>query len=366
MMNMKNMKNIGRSLVCALLCAAALPCRADRVDLRALVLDETTRTPLVGVKLEARFYRLNGFGIWKGEAAPEVQKVQPDRDGRCRAVGRTNAGEVEWIVEDVPSGYYKPRFVPQVPFTGKDIFGRWQPSGIVTTVLVARVGRPVPLALKAVGKDIAWSPARHDDFAAGRGRVAYDFVRGDWLPPEGRGEVADVVFTRGPVERTGKRGWRATAEMRFQGEGNGIVAMKTAPGSVPLIRAAPEEGYAPMLAFEKRKPEEGELKEVAPAGDYCFRIRTRRDAQGRLVGGCYGKIYGGIRIEGANSPASPDGYMPMGQVRLQYYLNPKPLDRNLEWNQEELLEWNAAAGQLVSVEADCRALYWREIRNPQP
>ena len=58
--------------------------------------------------------------------------------------------------------------------------------------------------------------------------------------------------------------------------------------------------------------------------------------------------------------------MPMGQVRLQYYLNPKPLDRNLEWNQEELLEWNAVAGQLVSVEADCRALYWREIRNPQP
>ena len=366
MKNMKNIKNIGRSLVAALLCVAALACRADRADLRALVLDETTRTPLVGVKLAARFYRYNGFGVWKGEAAPEVQKARSGLDGRCRAVGQTNAGEVEWIVEDVPSGYYKPQFVPQVPFTGKDIFGRWQPSGLVTTVLVARVGRPVPLVLKALAKDIAVSPARHDVFAAGGGRVAYDFVRGDWLPPEGRGEVADVVFTRGPVEHTGKRGWRATAEMRFPGEGNGIVAMKTAGGSVPRIRTAPEEGYAPVLAFSKQLSERYQLDEVAPTGDYCFRIRTRRDAQGRLVGGCYGKIYGGIRIEGAHSPAPPDDYMPMGEVRLQYYLNPKPLDRNLEWNGEEFLEWNGAAGRLVSVKVEGDKFYRRGIRDPQP
>lgn len=363
---MKNVKNIARGLVAVLLCAAALPCRADRADLRALVLDETTRTPLVGVKLAARFYRYNGFGVWKGEAAPEVQKVQSGLDGRCRAVGQTNAGEVEWIVEDVPSGYYKPEFVPQVPFTGKDLFGRWQPSGLVTTVLVARVGRPVPLVLKVFAKDIALSPARHDVFAAGGGRVAYDFIRGDWLPPEGRGEVADVVFTRGPVEQTGERGWRATAEMRFPGEGNGVVAMKTVEGFVPRIRTAPEEGYAPMLAFSKRQPERGTLDEVAPAGDFCFRIRTRRDEQGRLVGGCYGKIYGGIRIEAARSPAYPDGYAPMGEVRLQYYLNPKPLDRNLEWNAEEFLEWNAAAGGLVSVEAEGYEYYKRGIRYPQP
>ena len=58
---------------------------------------------------------------------------------------------------------------------------------------------------------------------------------------------------------------------------------------------------------------------------YTFRIRSRYDGNGKLAEARYGKIYGDFKFE---------GHLDRGiiAVRFLYYLNPTPLDRNLEWD----------------------------------
>ena len=59
----------------------------------------------------------------------------------------------------------------------------------------------------------------------------------------------------------------------------------------------------------------------------CFRIRTKLDENGQVVGGYYGKIYGDIFF-------LPNSYgaVIVAIPQFLYYLNPNPLDRNLEWD----------------------------------
>ena len=58
---------------------------------------------------------------------------------------------------------------------------------------------------------------------------------------------------------------------------------------------------------------------------YTFRIRSRRNDKGELVEAYYGKIYGDFEFEG-------DDKKGLIGVKFLYYLNPKSLDRNLEWD----------------------------------
>ncbi len=65
--------------------------------------------------------------------------------------------------------------------------------------------------------------------------------------------------------------------------------------------------------------------ESDPDRCYYFRIRSRYDERGKPVSFHYGKIYGDFKVgcwlrEGSCS------------VEFLYYLNPTPLDRNLEWD----------------------------------
>ena len=58
---------------------------------------------------------------------------------------------------------------------------------------------------------------------------------------------------------------------------------------------------------------------------YAFRIRSRRNENGELVEAYYGKIYGDFEFEGNDRRG-------LVSVKFLYYLNPTPLDRNLEWD----------------------------------
>lgn len=61
----------------------------------------------------------------------------------------------------------------------------------------------------------------------------------------------------------------------------------------------------------------------APTQNYFFRIRTV-EQDGRIISANYGKIKGGLFLAPAHSKTC--------KVQLAYYLNPTPLDRNMEWN----------------------------------
>lgn len=125
----------------------------------------------------------------------------------------------------------------------------------------------------------------------------YDFVIGDYLPPDGRGEVADLVFdSRLTSIMTTNVHLRAMAFYDFEnvvsflGDGNGIIPVATRPTDGIRLRIAPETGYRPTAALRC-----GSRMKVVPPN---------------VCNEAYGE-------------SDPDRC---------YYLNPTPLDRNLKWD----------------------------------
>ncbi len=112
--------------------------------------------------------------------------------------------------------------------------------------------------------------------------------------------------------------------------GNVLVELHPPPSYRLRIRTAPEDGYrSEYLCWRgtNRKLEDDSNYDENRC--FCFRIRTRRDDRGRIVGAYYGKIYGDITFAYQFRPE----FVP-ASVCMSYYLNPTPLDRNLEWDRK--------------------------------
>ena len=212
-------------------------------------------------------------------------------------------------------------------------------DGKIWHVAIKKRNAPIPLFVKNIGA-YGYEESTEDLFSKGNGVLQFDFMKGEWLPPVGNGEVADVEFRRLPHEDFGEaahdvvkgRSYRDSMSVRFLGDDNGLVEMKVRPGDELKIRTAPEEGFA-----QERVCWTGVEKDLQRVRSYdkdrcfCFRIRTRRNDKGEIIEAYYGKIYGDIRMLAKCTP-----FVPVAAVRFTYYLNSKNLDRNLEWNRQNL------------------------------
>ena len=309
---------------------------ADVAKVGVFVVDDRTGEPMKDVSVTGSFRMDNGWLAFKGGEPPNRDSAVTDVNGRCRLRGRTNCGRMGVWARNPPSGYYAPRRGWGRRFSEKNFLGIWQPDNLVATIRLQRVERPIPLFIKRVTK-VERGGFTADIFPKGEDTLRYDLLMGDWLAPVGTGRVADVTFTRHPREDLGEgvngadvRGpsYRDSMTVRFPGEGNGLVESNPPPNLRLRIRTAPEDGYLPEYQCWK-----GRDKTLEHVGSYdenrcfCFRIRTRRDDRGRIVEAYYGKIYGDILMyTGYN-------FIVCG-VKFLYYLNPTPLDRNLEWDRK--------------------------------
>ena len=333
-MNMKTVK--GAVVVLGLL--SMYQSNADLAKVGAFVVDGWTGEPLKNVLVRGGFDNHWGWLAVKGAPLPNESFARTDVNGFCRLRGRTNIGEAGVSVREAPPGFYRPRYGEGWSFRRKNLLGIWQPDNLVATIRLQRVECPIPLFIKRVTK-AERGGFTTDIFPKGEDTLRYDLLMGDWLAPVGTGRVADVTFTRHPREDLGEgvngadvRGpsYRDSMTVRFPGEGNGIVELHPPPSLRLRIRTAPEDGYRPEYLCWK-----GRDKTLEHVGSYdenrcfCFRIRTRRDDRGRIVGAYYGKIYGDITFAYQFRPE----FVP-ASVCMSYYLNPTPLDRNLEWDRK--------------------------------
>jgi len=313
---------------------------ADTAKLGVLVLDEVSGMPIEGARVRGGFTIRTGWGSVKGSPLPNECFEITDKEGRCKVEGKTDCGEAGASVVGVPTGYYRPLLGEGVDFKRKNLFGVWQPDNIVVTLRVQRVENPIPLFVKKVG-DYGINESDEDLFSQANGVLRFDLMKGDWLPPIGKGEVADIGFKRMPREDFGEfvgasgfkgRSFRDSMEVKFLGEDNGLVEMSCPSTARLKIRTAPEMGYArDYLCWA------GDNKQLCHEESYnknrcfCFRIRTRRDVNGKMVEAYYGKIYRDIEMLCGGNP-----FVPVASVRFTYYINPNNLDRNLEWNKQNL------------------------------
>ena len=326
-------------LVCFFTLLSMCQSGADIARFGVFVVDDKTGKALKNVSVMGVFDVNSGWFAVKGSDGPNLDRAVTDVNGRCRLRGRTNCGNVGCWVEKPPSGFYP---CPQGwgrRFSEKNLLGIWQPDNLVATIRLQRVERPIPLFVKRVAK-VTRGVFTADIFPKGEDTLRYDLLMGDWLAPVGTGRVADVTFTRHPREDLGEgvngadvRGpsYRDSMTVRFPGEGNGLVELHPPPSYRLRIRTAPEDGYrSEYLCWRgtNRKLEDDSNYDENRC--FCFRIRTRRDDRGRIVGAYYGKIYGDITFVYQFRPE----FVPVASVYMSYYLNPTPLDRNLEWDRK--------------------------------
>lgn len=310
---------------------------ADTAKFGALVVDAESGIPLEGVPVEASFSNDNGWMAWTESAPINHDREPTDRNGRCRLSGATNIGRAGCWVDDPPRGYYGGGG-RNFRFKWKSPIGVWQPDNLVATIRLQRVEHPVPLFVKRVGDHINRSKVGYVDGT--NTLFKYDLVVGDYLPPDGHGEVADLVvesrlthlFSTNLYLQT-MVFYDFTNTMSFPGEGNGVIPSMTRATDGIKLRVAPEDGYGRATVIRcgnrmKVMPPniwDDVYTECDPNRCYYFRIRSRYDESGNLVGGYYGKIYGdfeiGCRLRYGGC-----------SVEFLYYLNPTPLDRNLEWD----------------------------------
>lgn len=162
---------------------------ADMAKVGVIAIDEKTQDPIEGATVKAWFQWNIGWRAWS-EPTPIVTDTKiTDKKGFCRLEGKTNVGEVGVEVQRIPGKYYS-GVGDGFEFKRKDLFGVWQPDNLVATIRLQRVEHPIPLFVKRV--ELRDYERGIGGFDGTNSVLRCDLMKGDWLPPYGNGEVADM------------------------------------------------------------------------------------------------------------------------------------------------------------------------------
>ena len=289
-------------------------------------------------------------GNWNDMSRGWLEQGVTNADGDFRFKGESDVGHLTFSIRTEGVAYY-PVIRKRLEFSGVSgvVSRRWVPYDSIVTVRLQRVEHPIPLFVKRV---------KLRDYEHGIGGfdgtnsvLKFDLMKGDWLPPYGKGEIADVcIDTR--VNRTGTvrrflpqdgqwgvlQFYDFVAKVELH-DGDYLLPETIKDSAGIKIRTAGKEGVVRNITRTKGKRKQVDrnqdwrceyFSDSAPDRCYTFRIRTRRNDRGELVEAYYGKIYGDFEFEG-------DDKKGLIGVKFLYYLNPKSLDRNLEWDMKNNL-----------------------------
>jgi hypothetical protein len=226
-------------------------------------------------------------------------------DGTVTLGGKTGESSIGYDAE-LP-GYYQ-TWGLRYGFTGSSMF-RWQPWNPTIEVVLKRIRNPVPMYARRVER----APILLDR------SIALDLVMGDWLPPHGKGKVADVVFL-GILKKVDQDNSDYEMTVSFPNLGDGIQRFRPESENTAMRSpySAPEEGYQSVLSLKRiRRKGVPDVTDFDPKGGYFLRVRTMLDQDGKVVKALYGKIYGEF-------------------FYLSYYLNPDGT-RNMEYDSKRNL-----------------------------
>lgn len=203
------------------------------------------------------------------------------------------------------------------------VMSEWQPWNPTVDIQVKEVINPTPMYARSFIN--SWPQLQIPELGT---PVEFDLMKGDWLAPHGKGEVADLCFTLSVTDlgqRTIDRGplYDAIFSVTFSKSADGIQSFLNPLGGGSAFRSprfAPLAGYTNRLIKSSYEHETESRHEKREDQTYFFRVRTRLDEAGNIVEALYGKIYGDI------------AYSSKGVLRFAYYLNPTPNDRNMEFD----------------------------------
>ena len=336
------------ALLFAVLTGACL--KADTARFSVVVLDLEEGFPISNATVRANFSKDIGWRAWTDSACPDVAIATTDKNGECKLNGKTNCGRVCCWVSKPPKKYYRDDGWGY-KYKSKNIFGVWQPDNLVVTLRLQRVEHPIPLFVKKA------TLQNHKNGIGGfdgtNSVVRFDFLKGDWLPPYGSGEVADVEF-KSTLNIKGKA-WFSFEPRKYdwvyfynlgteliclnKDDGFSVFAPEPCVGiKIRKADATPKTRRLGLINIGRNQKfhKNGEdwdcqnYKDKFSERNISFRIRSKYDDNGNLKEAYYGKIYGDFEIDG-------DEKKGVTRISFMYYLNPTLLDRNLEWDMKNNL-----------------------------
>lgn len=207
--------------------------------------------------------------------------------------------------------------------------GRWQPWNLTNTVVLKEHRNPIPMYAKRVDISI---PVLDE-------AIGFDLEKGDWVAPHGQGSHADLIFTyNGAYD--GPQVFSKRLCLAFNNNKDGLRPFPLDKASELMsMYSAPDDDYATSLVLERERTRTQIIKSKEFEADryLIIRVRTVTDKEGNIISANYGKIYG------------PINYGRMGDAHrliFDYYLNPTPNDRNIEFNPEKNLHANPGKLQI--------------------
>jgi hypothetical protein len=311
------MKTITSTIVVLLLMAALV--HAHEIEIRAMGDDGN---PIAGANAVISFMR-------SGNGNSKVYRGATKEDGIFSARDQIIIGA---FVKVTKAGFYES--VIESGFDDEDH---------KFDVIMRRIETPVPLVVREVELAV---PDTEE-------LIGFDFAVGDWLPPFGKGSVADIEvefskamngldYTGEKLERVlemSKRAatargeewtesdfhrrvgkWDATVKVTFPTVDGGVVELDG--GFVPysgltMPHLAPEDGYADSLEIEASTYDSSKISHTQTP----LFLRTRVEKRGEeIVRAHYAKVPGGISVDAR------------GSLKFRYYFNPRENDRNLEFD----------------------------------
>lgn len=264
-----------------------------------------------GNAVPAASLRITGDSAGR-EKSPKTYKVDVTDNNGIWEGELESKGEV--LVSAGKEGYYKSNGVGydyrSIPDEWERAVSRkrWEPWNLTIDVTLRKIIKPVPMYARAFRGGLPSTV----------GRMGFDLVIGDYIQPYGRGEVSDLIFIP-VVEVRADNDYDLKLSVKFSNEKDGIMPFAVLPpltgSELRSPHQAPETGYlAEWMVWRSRRPNEPEWSNYDPENHaYFIRVRTRLDKAGNIVSAHYGKIYGDF-------------------MKMTYYLNPTPGDRNLEFD----------------------------------
>jgi len=209
--------------------------------------------------------------------------------------------------------------------------GQWHPWNPTVDIQLKKVVNPIPMLARSFVN--SRPRLRVPEFG---NAVGFDLIKGDWVTPMGKGEIADLHFKLVVVDlgqRKIDRGplYDAAFSVTFTNDGDGLQGFFSHPREGSAFRSprfAPEIGYSNALVKTCYEHETENRHEKREDQNYFIRLRTKKDESGAVIAALYGKIYGDIT------------YSSKGVLRFVYYVNPTPNDRNMEFDPAQNLFTN--------------------------
>jgi hypothetical protein len=284
-----------------------------KVDVQVVVLDQDGE-PVSGANCIVSF-----------DAPPPP----PQTEGVLNISGTTDSNGVFAVSaqtrKDISCGVTKPGYYKTVEAHKFDInkmydafaagkpLVEWQSDPVEMKVVLKKIIKPIPMyAYRVEAKILDRQP------------LGFDLVECDWVAPQGKGKIADFVFTskRNIVD---PKQWDGGLTLTFSNKGDGIqdiLAPVEYGSELRLPHQAPENKYQSEWSL---KTSAVKYAEPRAGQNYFFRVRTVLDEKGNVKSALYGKIHGDISYYiGVKAPEAGLGFT--------YYLNPTPNDRNVEFD----------------------------------